>query len=68
MYQIHEKRFRHHDGLFGVIDGGRSSKAAEALKQTLSQLIEAELQLMEGTTQDDDELVYLKHAFLTAHR
>ena len=68
MYQICEESFREKDGLFAVIDGGRSSKAAQALKQSLSQLVEAELQLVEGTRRDNDELEYLKHAFLTAHR
>ena len=68
MYQLQMENFRGKDGLFAVIDGGKHSNAAVILNQILAELVEKELQLVEGSEKDSEELVYLKHAFLTAHR
>ena len=60
------------DGLFVVMDGGRSPDAPEALKKMLEsvmleELSEDERELMEGF-QNPDRLQYLVHTFLTVHR
>lgn len=60
------------DGLFVVMDGGRSPDAPEALKGMLEsvlleELAEDEKELNTGF-QNSEPLQYLVHTFLTAHR
>lgn len=60
------------DGIFAVMDGGRSPDVPEALKIMLGSIIAEELacdkaEEMAGF-QNVDPLQYLSHAFLTAHR
>lgn len=60
------------DGLFGVMDGGRSPKVPKALTKMLEKVLveelsEQEKEKMEGYM-DIDPLQYLTYTFLTAHR
>jgi len=60
------------DGLFVVMDGGRSPDAPEALKGMLEsvlleELAEDENELKAGF-QSPEPLQYLEHTFLTVHR
>ena len=60
------------DGLFGVMDGGRSPKVPEKICGMLEDILVEELaseerQRNEGFL-DIDPLYYLNHTFLTIHR
>ena len=60
------------DGIFAVMDGGRSSDVPEALGVTLAGILADELAYDEMETKSGykgyDPLQYLVHTFLTAHR
>lgn len=68
MYSLQSKQFRGGEGLFGLLDGGRSPHTASLLNKMLEDIVEKELLLIEGSEKDNQHLVYLRHAFLTAHR
>ena len=60
------------DGMFAVMDGGRSSEVPEKLSNMLEEILVEELrederEREEGFT-DLDPLQYLMYTFLTAHR
>ena len=60
------------DGLFVVMDGGRSPDAPEALKKMLESVLLEELaedqKELQAGFQNPDQLQYLVHTFLTVHR
>ncbi len=60
------------DGLFAVMDGGRSSavpeKLCEILEETLVEEVREEKREREEGYIDMDPLHYLTYTFLTAHR
>ena len=59
-------------GLFAVMDGGRSPKVPQALREILEDTILAELAMDEPDEEENmtdlDPLRYLSQAFLTLHR
>lgn len=63
---------RKKDGLFAILDGGRTADAPKVVKKILEEtlveeLVSCERDLQEGY-QNPDHLLYLNHTFLSAHR
>lgn len=63
---------REEDGLFAVMDGGRSPKVPVAIRKMLEETLVKELENEEKDKSDGyldvDPLEYLTYTFLTIHR
>ena len=63
---LNEKRET--DGLFVMIDGGKSSDASARIKKKMAAIVHSELLACEERRDKDKPLLYLEHSFLTMHR
>ena len=66
MPSLNEKRET--DGLFVMIDGGKSSDASARIKKKMAAIVHSELLACEERRDKDKPLLYLEHSFLTMHR
>uniref|UniRef100_A0A1X7SUX5 Uncharacterized protein n=1 Tax=Amphimedon queenslandica TaxID=400682 RepID=A0A1X7SUX5_AMPQE len=55
---------RESDGLFAMIDGGKSSDASSKIKKKMATIVYSEM-LASEERHKDKELLYLEHSFLT---